>query len=187
MKTKLLILIVLISVSAPAQTPIERNGFVFGPRPQKKTAAQLDGERLAAKNREAAELQKAIQNPDNFRVVNGKTYNVVLSTNWVTLPTRYQRGEFSRMTKEGAVFALESENSKSWGPGISQGTTWYEYDREVIIKNFPGKNLIAGQPMPNIRVMPIRTSASGVAIYDYGTPPKTATNGVATITNTPAK
>ena len=168
---KIIVVLLLVAASAVAQS-IESMGGRVGNKPSTL------GQEIAA--RKAAEQKNVLKatGTNVIRLVGGKAYHVINSTNWVTLPGLYHRGKFSRPAAEGAVFELEKEMSRSWGTGINQGTSWQEFDREVIIKNYPVKKLIAGDPMPTLRVMPLTTTADGIAIYDYGTLPipRPATN-----------
>lgn len=132
------------------------------------------GQNLDTERRAGQERAAKVAGTNLIRLVEGKAYHVVNSTNWITLPTQFQRGKFSRPSSDGPIFTLE----KHMG-GQRFGPTWYEFDREVIVKNYPVTKLIAGDAMPAIRVMPIRTTPEGIAVYDYGTLPKPQTNAPA--------
>ena len=58
--------------------------------------------------------------------------------------------------------------------GSNEGTrVWYELVHEIAIKNYPDQKLVADALLPSIRAVMLRTTSDGIAVYDYGTVPKT--------------
>ena len=169
-----LIAIFLMVAILPAMAQVsewERQGLTVGPKPKKKTAIEKQQEKLKAEQAAAQKRLAQLNNPANYRVVDGKLYNAAFSTNWVDLPGAYRVGKFSRNTEEGPVFAIEHQVGGRTAGGYRDVTT-LKFEREVLVKNYPGSAKIAGELMLPVRVLPISTTKAGIAVYDYGTPPK---------------
>lgn len=165
MKLILLVLVVFVAASsARAQISPLQQGLVLKSGVREPTAAEI----AAQKKRADAEAAGT----NLIRLVEGKAYHVLNSTNWITLPAKSQRAKFSRPSPAGPIFEIENYNIVRFGPSLGDGgRVWYAFDREVIITNYPSKKLIAGDILPAVRVMPVRTTESGIAVYDHGTPP----------------
>ncbi|HEX5218751.1 MAG TPA: hypothetical protein VFZ59_04225 [Verrucomicrobiae bacterium] len=108
---------------------------------------------------------------NDVRIVNGKPYYILNSSNWVTLPGPNARARYARSSNYGPVFKLEKRMEARYKQGTSEGTrVWYEPVQEIAVKNYPEQGLVIDALLPSIRAMPIRTTSEGIAVYDYGTP-----------------
>jgi hypothetical protein len=158
---------------AGGQTAIERMGGSIGGRAPEPSEAEKFQAKMRHNRAETQRLAEALNNTNNYRLVDGTLYNVALSTNWVSLPGPHHIGKFVRQTNGVAFFALEKRMSSQWGTGLTQRSVWYEPDREVGVKNLPAAASLGGS-MPQLRVLPI-----GQGIYDHGVRPN-STNSLTT-------
>ena len=164
MKEMLLILL-LVASSAVAQSQTDKvardsalRSALREPRPQ------------------SARTNQAVK-AESIRIVNGMPYSVQSASNWVTLPGPNERARYSRASNYGPVFRLEKRMEARFRQGSSEGTrVWYEPMHEIAIKNLPEQKLVIDALLPSIRAMPIRTTSEGIAVYDYGTIPRDASN-----------
>ena len=155
---KEMLLILLVASSAIAQSQADKTASDSALR------AALRGQAQPARTNQAA------VKPDVIRVVNGQPYHVLTSSNWVTLPGPNERAKYSRASNYGPVFKLEKRMEARYKQGSKEGTrVWYEAIHEIAIKNYPEQGLVIDAPLPSIRVMPIRTTSEGIAVYDHGT------------------
>jgi len=107
---------------------------------------------------------------NHVRIVNGMPYQVLSSSNWVTVPGPNERARYSRPSDYGPVFKLEKRMEVRYRQGSGDGTRiWYEPYQEIAIKNYPEQKLVVDALLPSFRVMPIRTTSEGIVVYDYGT------------------
>ena len=133
----------------------------------------------------AAELPKDYKpSPEDFRIVDGVRYNIILSTNWIRIPPRHQ----SKWTKvetvvpEGVVFTF-----------IGNPRVRVPDGPKFLVKNHPDKaTLTTGQWIESMILMRVGTfqySGEVIAMYDYGLTNvgtikvTDATNRVTTVTN----
>lgn len=164
----LFLAVLATSFSAPGQS-LESMGFIHNSvaREQEARKAREAREKAEAKRTNHLARAAALNNPDNYRVVAGQLYNTAFSTNWVTLPEMSHRGKFLRMTSDGAAFEIEVVHDRLVGAPS-------QFDRVIIIRNYPRLEKVTGQPMKRVRALPVGTSTFfkvPAAIYDCGTPP----------------
>ena len=112
---------------------------------------------------------------NSIRIVDGKPYQVLTASNWVTLPGPNERARYSRLSNYGPVLEKRMEVRYRQSTGDST-RIWYEPFQEIAIKNYPEPSLVADALLPALRVMPIRTTSEGIAVYDHGTVPKAGPN-----------
>jgi hypothetical protein len=169
-------LLLLAALPAVGQTELERTDPSDGPQSKEKPNSEKRLNEI--KPTKTAEPVRAAQfdDLDNHRIVEGKLYNVALAINFITLPADGQRGRFLRRTPDGPAFELEDQQ-------LYRGD-WL-FSRLVVVTNYPGHPRMPGEFMLTIRALPVRTNDffdPPVAVYDCGTPSKTATNAVAPLT-----
>ena len=158
---KLSLLILLVAGSAVAQS-----------RTEQAVSGSAARSAVNAIKPQPARTNK-VSGTNDIRIMNGVIYDVRTATNWVTLPGPNERARYSRLSNYGPVFTLEKRMEVRYRQSSGDGTrTWYEPYQEIAIKNYPKQGLVAGAPLPMIRVMPIRTTSEGIAVYDHGTIPK---------------
>lgn len=115
--------------------------------------------------------------PGDFRVVDSKVYNIILSTNWVKVPTVYDRIRVNNVNKDGVFFRVENgfHSNRSSDP-----------DTYIFVKNYPGRDkLTTDQFVERMVVMQSgvlpSTNRVGyiVKAYNYGLPntPENRKNG----------
>jgi hypothetical protein len=112
-----------------------------------------------------------------IRLVDGKAYNVLLSTNWVTIPGFLDSGTFLENTVDGPAFSIKK---------YLRGGGWET--QTIVVRNSPYRFTVNGQAMPPMRLLPVGTSKHFLVacpIYDWGKIPKPATNSIAASTNAP--
>lgn len=115
---------------------------------------------------------------NDIRIVEGKAYHVLSASNWVTLPGPHERARYARSSNYGPVFSLEKRMAVRYRQHAGEGTrVWYEPYQEIAIKNYPEQKLVAGALLPAVRVLPIRTTSEGIAVYDYGLPARSRSDG----------
>jgi len=159
---KEMLLILLVASSAIAQSQIDKATSDSAPR-----AAVREPRPQTARTNQSAKA-------DSIRVVNGQPYHVLSASNWVTLPGTNERARYSRTSNYGPVFKLEKRMEARYRQGTNEGTrVWYEPIHEIAIKNYPEQGLVIDALLPSMRAMPVRTTSEGIAVYDYGTVPKT--------------
>jgi len=118
----------------------------------------------------AAQTNSYVPKGTDMRIVEGKMYNRVLSTNWVTLPAAGATLEVVDVVSGGVVVKTTANSGE-----------------EMIIKHYPEeKKLAKGKTITtSFRAMPVTAAKYGeqtVATYDCGLPNtaenrKTLTNG----------
>ncbi len=157
---KLMLLLVLAAATvAQAQTDKALRGAAIKPADVRSHAAQPIKD----------------SGTNYLRIVDGKAYDVRSSSNWVTLPGPGERARYLRLSNHGPVFALEKRMEVRYRQGASDGTrVWYEPYQEIAIKNYPEQGLVVDAFLPAIRVLLIRTTSEGIAVYNFGTLPKAA-------------
>ena len=161
---KLMLLILLVATSAMAQSQTDK-----GARDSATRAAVREPRPVSARTNQAAKA--------DIRIVNGQSYHVLSASNWVTLPGLNERAKYSRTSNYGPVFKLEKRMEARYKQGANEGTrVWYEPIHEIAIKNYPEQGLVIDALLPSIRVLPIRTTSDGIAIYDFGTAPQAASH-----------
>lgn len=111
------------------------------------------------------------------RLVNGKAYQVLRSTNWVTLPTHYsQRLKVESLQNSKIIVSVEDYIRDSF---------FYSHNKYIVVTNHPAQSTaVTGTILKDFRAIQIgRVQCYGdtVALYDYGTLP------MASKTNTPTK
>jgi hypothetical protein len=115
-----------------------------------------------------------------IRLVEGKAYHVLRSTNWVTLPRSYERGKFLELTDAGPAFEIEKTDAyHNWS-----------FDRVIVITNCPTQYRATGERMQPLRVLPVGVSkhfSVAAAIYDHGVLPSATANSVTSTNSTPSK
>lgn len=158
-----IVLLLFITLTAGAQ-----NGQIGMPHWQYE--ARERAERAASENAKKAEEQRIKRSAGTnlVRVLDGKAYQVLKSTNWVTFPGPHQRAVFLVQTKDGPAFTVEDYHRGEYYPS-----------HRVVIKNLPGTFKASGEILPDVRVMAVGTSAelgNPCAIYDYGALPKPASS-----------
>ena len=110
----------------------------------------------------AAELPKNYKpSPQDFRIVDGVRYNIILSTNWIRIPPRHQ-SEWTKVVTvipDGVVFTLIGNRQVPDGP-------------KFLVKNHPDKaTLTTGQWIESMILMRVGTfqySGEVIPMYDYG-------------------
>lgn len=172
MKLLMVIFSLFLGLTALPQSAMERMGAIFGPPEKKKSAGEVQLEELAAKREAEKQRQAALDNPANYRVVAGRLYNAALSTNWVSLPGQFFRGKFERMTSSGPLFLIEARH----GGTSLRPLIWYQFDRFVIVTNYPTPTRVSGEAMKPILALPIATTPDGYAVFDHGCPPQKQTH-----------
>ena len=118
--------------------------------------------------------------PEDFRIVNGRLYNAITSTNFIYLPQYSGPSgyfEVEKITPQGVVFR---PTVKSYAP---------DYIQRFLVKHLPNeKELFTGQTFANgfraMRITPVTIGKETFATYDYGLPNtpenrKTLTNSMA--------
>jgi hypothetical protein len=156
---KLILLILLVAGSAVAQSPT--NQAVSG------SAATSAANAI----RPPPARTITASGTNEIRIVDGKAYQVLSASNWVTLPGPNERARYSRLSNYGPVFTLEKRREVRYRQSTGGNTRiWYEPYQEIAIKNYPEQRLVADALLPSLRVMPIRTTSEGITVYDYGTP-----------------
>jgi hypothetical protein len=115
--------------------------------------------------------------PADFRVVDGKVYNIVLSTNWVKLPQGDANMRVHNVISNGVYFRIEGKRSNP--------------DTFVFVKNYPDRDkLTTDQRIEKVVAMQTgiknATNKAGgeytMKAYDHGLPNTPDNrNGVASV------
>jgi hypothetical protein len=100
---------------------------------------------------------------DDMRIVEGRMYNRVLSTNWTTLPSAGMTMEVLDAVPEGVVF--QSRRKDGATPGATNG--------KLLVKHLPNERALKkGAIMTaSVRALPVagfNYGAETVAAYDCG-------------------
>ena len=162
---KLIMLILLVAGSAHAQSSTIQAASGSAPKPTAIAIKPPPGRTIK------------VSGTNYIRIVDGKPYQVLSASNWVTLPGPNERARYSRQSNYGPVFTLEKRMEVRYRQSTGDSTRiWYEPVQEIAIKNYPEPSLVADALLPSLRVMPIRTTSEGIAVYDHGTVPKAGPN-----------
>jgi hypothetical protein len=162
---KLMLLLLLIAGSAVAQSQTNQTVNGSAAKPAAKETRTQPARTIKAPG------------TNYVRIVNGTPYQVLNSSNWVTLPGPNERARYSRPSNYGPVFKLEKRTEVRYRQSSGDGTRiWYEPYQEIAIKNYPEQKLAVDALLPSIRAMPIRTTSEGITVYDYGTLPQAKPN-----------
>lgn len=115
--------------------------------------------------------EQSIPKPAEYRIVDGKLYNITTSTNWLRIPTSAQSLEFKETIPEGAIFQ-----------GLTVSPTGEKvYGLKCLVKNYPDASKLAeGAIISNMMVLPkyqlFDYKQTQIGICDYGLPGKPAAN-----------
>jgi len=162
---KLTLLLLLMAGSAVAQSQTDKATSGSAAKPAAKETRTQPARTIKAPG------------TNYLRIVNGTPHPVLSSSNWVTVPGPNERARYSRPSDYGPVFKLEKRMEVRYRQGSGDGTRiWYEPYQDIAIKNYPEQKLVVDALLPSIRVMPIRTTSEGIAVYDYGTLPQAKSN-----------
>jgi len=158
---KLILILLATAGSALAQSQTSPGDIPRAARPATTSSAPAPRREHAVRSSET----------NAIRIVEGKRYPYLSASNWVTLPGPKERARYLRPSNYGPVFALEKRMEVRYRQSAGDGTrVWYEPFQEIAIRNYPERKLVVGALLPVVRVMPIRTTSEGIAVYDYGLP-----------------